>query len=74
MKWVENMLNSTWIELKMWATQFKINLSSKCQLNTQLDDQSKQATEWSHTMQLNQRQNTEDLMSMQDHICSSDRN
>ncbi len=24
----------------MWATQFEIDLSSKCQLNTQLDDQS----------------------------------
>ncbi len=33
-----------------------------------------QATELSHTTQLNQRQNTEDLMNMQNHTCSSDRN
>ncbi len=35
---------------------------------------SEQATESSHTTQLNQRQNTEDSMSMQDHTCSSDKN
>ncbi len=35
---------------------------------------SEQATESSHTTQLNQWQNTEDLMSMWDHMCSSDRN
>ncbi len=33
------MLNLTWIELKMWATQLQIELNSKCQLETQLDDQ-----------------------------------
>ena len=35
---------------------------------------SEQASESSHTTQLNQWQNTEDLMSMQNHTCSSDRN
>ncbi len=29
------------IELKMWATQLRIELNSKCQLETRLDDQSK---------------------------------
>ncbi len=38
---VENMSNSTQIELKMWATQLNLNSSSKCQLETQLDDQFK---------------------------------
>ncbi len=35
---------------------------------------SEQATESSHTTQLNWRQNIEDLMSMQDYTCSSDKN
>ncbi len=35
---------------------------------------SEQATESSHTTQLNQQQNTEDSMSMQDHMCSFDKN
>ena len=33
-----------------------------------------QATESSHTTQLNQRQNTEDSLSMQNHMCSFDKN
>ena len=37
---VENMLNSTQVELKMWATRLWIESNSKCQLETQLDDQS----------------------------------
>ena len=37
---VENMSNSTRVELKMWATWLDLDLSSKCQLETQLDDQS----------------------------------
>ncbi len=28
------------VELKIWATQLDVDLSSKCQLETQLDDQS----------------------------------
>ena len=36
---VENMLNLTWIELKMWVTQLQIELNLKCQLETWLDDQ-----------------------------------
>ena len=35
---------------------------------------SEQATESSHTTQLNWQQNTEDLMSMQNHTCSFDKN
>ncbi len=35
---------------------------------------SEQAIESSYTMQLNQQQNTEDLMSMQNHICSFNKN
>ncbi len=35
---------------------------------------SEQATKSSHTTQLNQWQNTEDLMRMQDHMCSFDKN
>ncbi len=35
---------------------------------------SEQATESSHTTQSNQRQNTEDSTSMQNHTCSFDRN
>ena len=38
---VENMLNSTQVELKMWATQLWIESNSKCQLETRLDNQSK---------------------------------
>ncbi len=38
---VENMLNLTRIELKMWATQLQIKSNSKCQFKTRLDDQSK---------------------------------
>ncbi len=40
---IENMHNLTWIELKMWVIQLQIELNSKCQLETWLDDQSKQA-------------------------------
>ncbi len=35
---------------------------------------SEQAIKSSHTTQLNWQQNTEDLMSMQDHTCSFDKN
>ncbi len=35
---------------------------------------SEQATESSHTTQLNWQQNTEDLINMQDHTCSFDKN
>ncbi len=38
---VKNMSNSTWVELKMWATWLDLDLSSKCQLETQLNDQSR---------------------------------
>ncbi len=38
--WIENMSNLTWIELKMWAIWLDLDLSSKCQLKTQLDNQS----------------------------------
>ncbi len=34
------MLNSTQVELKMWAIRLWVELNSKCQLETQLDDQS----------------------------------
>ncbi len=38
---VENMLNSTQVELKMWATWLRVESNSKCQLETRLDDQSR---------------------------------
>ncbi len=34
------MSNSTQVELKMWATRFEYDSSSKCQFKTRLDDQS----------------------------------
>ncbi len=37
---VENMSNSTRVGLKMWATRPDLDSSSKCQLETRLDDQS----------------------------------
>ncbi len=38
---VENMLNSTWVGLKMWATQLRIGSDPKCQPETRPDGQSK---------------------------------
>ncbi len=37
---VENMLNSTWVKLKMLAIWLRIESNSKCQPETRLDDQS----------------------------------
>ena len=42
-------VGSSRVKLKMWATQLNIDSNSKCQLETQLDDQSTEDWYWNST-------------------------